>query len=68
MIVDVGIAELKAFAEEMDGKEYELDDEKSREIRVRQLIRRILANWNIEVEKDLENNPVSEEEYKICKR
>ena len=66
MIVDVGIAELKAFAEEMDGKEYELDDEKSREIRVRQLIRRILANWNIEVEKDLENNPVSEEEYKIC--
>ena len=66
LIVDVGIAELKAFAEEMDGKEYELDDEKSREIRVRQLIRRILANWNIEVEKDLENNPVSEEEYKIC--
>lgn len=66
LIVDVGIAELKAFAEEMDGKECELDDEKSREIRVRQLIRRILANWNIEVEKDLENNPVSEEEYKVC--
>ena len=66
LIVDVGIAELKAFAEEMDGKECELDDEKSREIRVRQLIRRILANWNIEVEKDLENNPVSEKEYQIC--
>ena len=54
LIVEVGIEELKAFADEMDGKEGELEETKNREIRVRQLIQRIITRWNIEVEKDLE--------------
>lgn len=66
LIVEVGIEELKAFADEMDGKEGELEETKNREIRVRQLIQRIITRWNIEVEKDLENDPVSEEEYQLC--
>lgn len=66
LIVEVGIEELKAFADEMDGTEGELEETKNREIRVRQLIQRIITRWNIEVEKDLENDPVSEEEYQLC--
>ena len=66
LIVEVGIEELKAFADEMDGKEGELEETKNREIRVRQLIQRIITRWNIEVEKDLENDPVTEEEYQLC--
>lgn len=66
LIVEVGLEELKVFADEMDGKEDELEEKKNREIRVRQLIQRIITRWNIEVEKDLENDPVTEEEYQLC--
>lgn len=66
-VTKIAVENLHAFAKniQQQGWESRLFQGKERERMVRQLIRSIVGGWNLKILQDLQDNPITEEEYAL---
>lgn len=66
--VEVCMEGLKQFAEGIHDFKMEssIEIEQEREEHIQRLKNAIVTQWNLRIQEDLEQNPITEEEYKVC--